>query len=331
MSFHHLPKVELHLHLDCSLSYPVVFHIDPSITHTDYQNNFIAPVKCTNLADFLTRAPSGIRLMQTEEQLRLVTQDLFSQLVQDNVLYAEIRFAPHLHNENGLSPQDVVRVVNATVSEFIKATRVEARILLCTLRHFSEEQSLETIKLVEQFHGTCVVGFDIAGDEAGFPIDEHLKAFHYAREHHIPCTAHAGEAKGPESVWETLRNFYPARIGHGVRSVEDPALIEHLRRNNIHLEVCPTCNVQIDIYPDYESHPVDKLYHSGLSLSINTDARAITNSTLNQEYEKLNRVFGWQVEDFLHCNVNALRAAFIPEQTRKELMVRLLEGYSEAV
>lgn len=327
MSFHHLPKVELHLHLDCSLSYTVVSQIDPSVTRAEYQNSFIAPAKCANLADILTTAPSGIRLMQTEEQLRLVTQDLFAQLVQDNVLYAEIRFAPLLHTEKGLSAQDVVRVIEATVSESIKATGVEARILLCTLRRFSETQSLETIKLVEQFHGTCVAGFDIAGDEAGFPIDAHVKAFHYAREHHIPCTAHAGEAKGPESVWETLRNFCPARIGHGVRSIEDPALIEHLRRNNIHLEVCPTCNVQIDIYPVYESHPVDKLYHSGLPLNINTDTRTMTNITLNQEYEKLNRVFGWEKEHFLHCSVNALRAAFIPEQTRKELTARLMEGY----
>jgi len=331
MSFHHLPKVELHLHLDCSLSYAVVKKIDPSITLADYQKSFVAPIKCTNLADYLTRAQSGIRLMQTKEQLRLVTQDLLTQLEQDNVLYAEIRFAPLLHTENGLSAQEVVRVVEATVAESIKASGVEARILLCTLRHFSEEQSLETIKLVEQFRSTYVAGFDIAADEAGFPINAHLKAFHYAGEHHIPCTVHAGEAKGPESVWETLRNFQPARIGHGVRSIEDPILIEHLRRNNIHLEVCPTCNVQIDIYPDYESHPVDKLYHSGLSLSINTDTRTITNITLTQEYEKMNRVFGWEVEDFLQCNLNALRAAFIPEQTRKELMARLIEGYPEVV
>jgi adenosine deaminase len=310
MSFHHLPKVELHLHLDCSLSYEVVSQIDPAITRADFQDNFIAPAKCIDLADCLTRASSGIRLMQTEEQLRLVTQDLFAQLAKDNVIYAEIRFAPLLHTENGLSPHEVVYIVEETVSESIKATGVEARILLCTLRHFSEAQSL-----------------DIAGDEAGFPIEAHVKAFQYAREHQIPCTAHAGEARGPESIWETLQNFYPNRIGHGVRSVEDPELIEHLRRNNIHLEVCPTCNVQIDIFPDYKSHPVDKLYHSGLPLNINTDARTMSNTTLTQEYEKMNRFFGWDEEHFFHCNANALRAAFIGEQTRKELMTRLEEGY----
>jgi adenosine deaminase len=327
MSFEHLSKVELHLHLDCSQSYTVVTQIDPSITPADYQNNFIPPTKCTDLADVLTRAASGVRIMQTEDQLRLVTQDLFAQLVQDNVLYVEIRFAPLLHTERSLAAQDVVRVVEETTSECIETTGIEARILLCTLRNFSEAQSLETVALVEQFRGTCVAGFDIAADEAGDPIDAHVKAFQYAREHCIPCTAHAGEAKGPESVWETLQHLHPVRIGHGVRCIEDPALMDHLRRNGIHLEVCPTSNVMTDIYPDYESHPVDKLYRAGLSVGINADAHTLINTTLNQEYEKLNRVFGWEKEQFLDCNVNALRAAFIPEQTRIELMGRLMDGY----
>ncbi len=327
MSFQSLPKVVLHLHLDCSPSYAVVSQIDPSITLADYQTNFIPPAKCTSLADTLTRAASSVGIMQTEEQLRLVTQDLFDQLVQDNVLYAELRFAPQLHTQKGLATQDVVRIVEETVSESTRATGVEARILLCTLRNFSEAQSLETVAMVEQFRGTCVAGFDLAGDEVGAPIDAHVKAFQYAHEHGIPSTAHAGEAAGPDSVWETLEYFRPARLGHGVRSIEDPALMEHLRRHRIHLEVCPTSNVLIDQYPDYESHPVDKLYRAGLSVGINHDAYTLINTTLTQEYERMNRVFGWEREDFFQCNVNALRAAFVPEPTRDELMARLVEDY----
>lgn len=327
MKFHHLPKVELHLHLDCSLSYAVASQLDPTLTVAEYQKTFIAPARCTNLADFLTRAPSGIRVMQTAEQLRLVVQDLFAQLAQDNVLYAEIRFAPLLHTQRGLAAPEVVRVVEAAVAASIPATGIEARVILCTLRHFTEAQSLATVQLVEQFRGSCVAGFDIAADEAGFPIAAHCPAFLYAREHGVPCTAHAGEARGPESVWETLQNFFPARLGHGVRSIEDPALIEHLRRQRIHLEVCPTGNVQIGIYPEYAAHPVDKLYQAGLSLNINTDARTITNITLNQEYEKLQRTFGWKQEHFFQCNHNALQAAFLPEPIKQKLMTRLREGY----
>ena len=331
MNFQHLPKVELHLHLDCSLSYAVVSQIDPSITRADYQNSFIAPAKCTNLADFLTRAPSGIRLMQTEEQLRLVTQDLFSQLVHDNVLYAEIRFAPLLHTEKGLSGQDVVHVVEAAVSESIKETGVEARLILCTLRFFSTAQSLETVHLVEDFRGTYVAGFDIAADTPGNVIDAHTAAFQYARDKRIPYTAHVGESRGLDNVWDTVQHFVPARLGHGVCSIEDPTLLDHLRQHQIHLEACPSCNVQTNCYDTYADHPIDKLYRAGISVGVNTDTRTICNITLTQEYEKLNRVFGWEAEDFLQCNLNALRAAFIPEQTRKELMARLIEGYPEVV
>jgi adenosine deaminase len=265
--------------------------------------------------------------MQTEAQLRLVTQDLFAQLVQDNVLYAEIRFAPLLHTVQDLSAQDVVRVVEATVSEFIKATGVEAYLILYTLRQFSQTQSLDTVKLVEQFKGTYVVGFDIAGDEASFPIDAHISAFQFAATHNIPCTAHAGEARGSNSIWETLQHFHPLRLGHGVRSIEDPSLLEHLRQHNIHLEICPTCNVQTDVCQTYPDHPISDIYDAGLSISVNTDTRAMTNITLTQEYEKLHRTFGWGKEQFLQCNLHALRAAFISEPVKQRLINRLLEAY----
>ncbi len=245
MDFYQFPKVELHLHLDCSLSYSVVSHLNPAITHAEYLESFISRPDVRAWPIFSVMPAREIELMQTEEALRLVTLDLFEQLRRDNMLYAEIRFAPLLHTEKGLSAEDVVSIVEATVQTASQKTGIEARLLLCTLRHFSEAQSLETVKLVERFKGTSVVGFDIAGDEVGFPIDAHIAAFQYARAHNIPCTAHAGEARGAESVWETLQHFNPLRIGHGWRSIEDPALLEHLRQHHIHLEVCPTSNVHV--------------------------------------------------------------------------------------
>ncbi len=322
-----LPKVELHLHLDCSLSYDVVKKIDPSVTEAEYSHEYVAPAKCTNLADFLTRAIKGIALMQTKEHIQLVVHDLFRQMAEDKMLYAEIRFAPLQHLEKGLTPYEVVATAKQAMAEAIKQTGIEARLILCTLRHFTKEQSMETVKLVEQFKGTLVTGFDIAADEAGFPIDNHAEAFNYAKEKSIFCTAHAGEAKGAESVWETLQYFGPSRIGHGVRSIEDKKLVEHLCKNKIHLEVCPACNVQIDIYDTYENHPIDKLYRAGVSLNVNTDTRTITKINLNTEYEKLQEVFGWTIHDFYNCNVNALKAAFIPEDLKKELLDKLQSAY----
>jgi adenosine deaminase len=327
MDFSVCPKVELHLHLDCSLSYHVVRTLNPSITEEAYRRDFIAPARCTNLVDFLTRTPHGIALMQTEEQLRLVVFDLFEQLQQDHLLYAEIRFAPLLHTDRNLSSEQVVETVEAATSQACASSGIEARLILCTLRHFSAEQSLQTARLIERFRGTRVAALDLAGDEAGFPITSHIPAYQYVADRNLPCTAHAGEASGPQSIWETLHSLHPWRIGHGVRSIEDPALIEHLRKERIHLEVCPTSNLQTNIYETFPDHPINRLYELGISVSVNTDARTITNITLTQEYEKLHRFFAWDTQHFLRCNLEAIRAAFLPETARQQLATRLQEGY----
>ena len=325
MDWTKLLKVELHLHLDCSLSYEVVSQIDPSITLEEYRTGFVAPAKCEDLAEFLSYAPRSYPLMQTEEHLRLVTLDLFEQLRRDHVLYAEIRFAPLLHTERGLSAREVVAAVEAATAQAVRSTGIEARIILISLG-YSAEQDLETLRLVEDFRGTYVAGFDIA-DIAENPVDAHIAAFQYARERGIPCTAHAGESRGVDNVWETLQHLAPSRLGHGVRSIEDPELVEHLRQQQIHLEVCPSCNVQTNIYDTYADHPIDRLYRAGISVGVNTDDRTLVNITLSQEYAKLHETFGWDTEDFFHCNRNALKAAFVPDDVRNKLLARLADGY----
>jgi len=329
MNVNNLPKVELHLHLDCSLSYKVVKQLRPETTVDEYQESFVAPPKCTDLADYITRAIKGIELMQTPDELRLVTLDLFEQLKADNVIYAEIRFAPLQHLEKGLKSEEVVQIVNDAVTEGTQQTGIPVGIILCTLRHYSEAQSLATVRLVEQFLGTNVVGFDIAADEAGFPIDNHTAAFAYAHERGINCTAHAGEAKGAESVWETLTHFHPARIGHGVRAVEDSSLLTFLKENSIHLEICPTSNIQTNVFASIADHAVDNIYQSGVSMSINTDARTISDVTLTDEYRTLERVFGWQKSHFLHCNREAITHAFTTESIKVSVREKLESGYSE--
>ncbi len=327
MDYSKLPKIELHLHLDCSLSYDVVKQLKPEITLAEFQESFIAPPKCTDLADYITRAIKGFELMQTKEQLRLVTLDLFHQLKKDNVIYAEIRFAPLQHIHEGMTPTEVIQAVNDAVEEGIQETGVEVGIILCTLRHYSEEQSMETVQLVEQFRNTHVVGFDIAADEAGFPIDNHIKAFKFAHEKGIHCTAHAGEAKGAESVWETLKHFHPSRIGHGVRSVEDEKLLDFLKKEDIHLEICPTSNIQTNVIDTIQHHPADKIYQKGISMSINTDARTISNVTLTNEYQTLEKIFKWKKDHFLKCNLEAIEHAFIPNEKKTILKERILRGW----
>lgn len=318
-----LPKVELHLHLDCSLSYNAVAQLDDSVSLEEYQREFIAPRRCTSLADFLTRAPRGFQLMQDESALTLVVEDLFEQLAADGVIYAEIRFAPLLHLERGLTPEQVVAAVDRATEACIRSSGIDARLILCTLRHFDQEQGLVTAGLVQQFRGTRVVALDIAGDEAGYPIDAQVRAYRYAIDHGLSRTAHAGEARGPDSVWETLREFQPSRIGHGVRSIEDPVLVQHLIRERIHLEVCPTSNLQTGIKQEFAEHAVDDLYRAGVPLSISTDTRTITNITLTEEYGNLQEHFAWTAADLLACNQAAVEAAFIEDSVKRELLERL--------
>ncbi len=166
---------------------------------------------------------------------------------------------------------------------------------------------MQTAQLVEQFRGSRVAALDIAGDEAGFPLDAHVAAYRFAREHGLRRTAHAGEACGPESVWETLRLLDPERIGHGTRSIEDAQLVDHLRREKIHLELCPSSNVQIISSIAKWRHPIDRLYRAGVSLSLNTDTRMLNPVTLTGEYREMQRVFGWAEAEFLHANLMGLK------------------------
>jgi adenosine deaminase len=318
-----LPKVELHLHLDCSLSHRGIRRLRPSVTRDEYMREYVAPARCTNLAEFLACVPKLLALLQSVEGLQVMVDDVFDQLREDGIVYAELRFAPLLHLEQGLTPDRIVETVDATVSEMVKRTGIEARIILCTLRHFTEQQSLTTAELAHAFSGRRVVGLDLAGDEAGFPIAPHAAAFRFARDHGLHTTAHAGESRGAESVWETLRTLSPARIGHGIRSIEDPRLVDHLRDSSIHLEVCPSSNVQTGAAASWPVHPVDRLQTAGVPVSVNTDTRGLTQATLNKEYALLTKHFGWTADQLLIANRIALRHAFLDEGARATLLSRL--------
>ena len=325
-----LPKIELHLHLDCSLSYRTVAALAPSVTREEYERDYRAPAKCLNLAQFLSIPPRSVCLLQTEEALRLAVEDVFEQLNEDGVIYAEIRFAPLLHQQQGLAPEQIVACVNDAVARVNALGKVQCRLILCALRHFSAEESLETARLVERFRGSNVVALDLAGDEAGYPVTAHVAAFRYAREHGCHCTAHAGEGAGAQSVWDTLRELRPTRIGHGVRSIEDASLVAHLKSTGVHLEICPSANVQIiESIANWQQHPIDRLYRAGVSLNVNTDSRTLTPVTLSGEYEQLGNIFGWTRNEFLRTNLMAADAAFIGDDVKAGLRAKLRAGYGD--
>ena len=329
MDFLNLPKIELHLHLDCSLSWEVVRGLDPTVSRADFEAKFIAPAKCPDLPFYLACAREGIRLLQTAEGLRAVTIDLLEQLRAEQVVYAEIRFAPFEHTGQGLSPEVVVETVLEALEEGQRATGVRAGLLLCTLREFPEETSLATARLAVRYQGQGVAGFDIAGNEADFPVAPHAAAFRYAREQGLPCIAHAGEARGADGIREVLEAFGPVRLGHGVRCFEDEELVARLAEEQIHLEICPSSNIQTNVFDTLADHPVDRLLRSGISLSINTDSRTLTHTTLSREYGLLEKQFGWGKQEFLQCNLEALKHAFLPESEKEQFREKLIAGFRE--
>jgi adenosine deaminase len=321
-----LPKVELHVHLDCCLSFKGLSRIDPTISESFYKKNFIG-TSCSCLKDYIRCADTALEYMQTKEQLEIVIEDLFDQLTNDNVIYAEIRFAPLLHQKKGLSSKNVVEIVSNKTKIESEKSGIEVGLILCTLRHFSVDQSLQTVKLVKDFSNKNVVGFDIAADEAGFPIDNHIKSFQFARDNNIFCTAHAGEALGADSVTNTLKYLKPNRIGHGVRCIEDNSLIEKIKKENIHLEICVTSNIVTKVFNNLKDHPVNFLLNKGISLSINTDGRTISDTTLNKEYVLLNKEFNWLKNKFLEVNINAMKASFSSNEVKNKIISILNQNY----
>ena len=325
--FKNLPKIELHLHLDCSLSYDVVKKIDPTIDLKYYKSSFQAGESCSSLDDYLKCADNAIHLMQTKENLEFIVEDLFKQLHDDNVIYAEIRFAPLLHCEGELNAEKVVDIICKSASIQSKKYNIDYGLILCTLRHYTQEQSMETIKLVKEFSSMGVVGFDIAADEAGYPIDNHIKAFTYAKKNNLNITAHAGEAKGSESIWETINKLYAKRIGHGVRCLEDKKLVKFLSDNNYHLEICLTSNIKTNTFNSFIDHPINDIHDSSISLSINTDGRAISNTSLSKEYAIAHSELDWSMEKIIQSNLNAVEHSFTSKEIKEKLR-NLLKSFS---
>ena len=322
--YNKIPKVELHLHLDCSLSFDVVNRINPLIEIDEYRSSFQAKPNSSSLNDYINCADRAIELMQTRENLELVVEDLFKQLKKENVIYAEIRFAPLLHCSQNLNENKVVEIICNKAKIESEKNDINFGLILCTLRHYSKKQSLKTVRLVNQYKNNGVVGFDIAADEAGYPLDNHIEAFNYAKSNGLNITAHAGEAKGPESIWESIKKLHTKRIGHGVRCVEDLELVSYLSENDYHLEISLTSNIKTRTYKTFEEHPLNKIYNSSISISLNTDGRTISNTDLSLEYKIAEEKFGWTIDKIKKCNLEAIKHSFTSSSNKSKLIEKII-------
>ncbi len=320
--------IDLHLHLDGSLSVKSVKELASiqNIEIPEKEEELLKLLRinddCKDLTEYLEKFAFPGMLLQTKEAVALSVYNLQEELKEQGLIHAEIRFAPQLHTHKGLSQREVIEAA----IEGLNRSDFSAGLILCCMRGTdNHEENIETVKVAKEFLGKGVVSVDIAGAEALFPTENFGDLFELAKELEIPYTIHAGEADGPKSVWKALE-YGTKRLGHGVRSLEDPALIEKIVAEGITLEVCPTSNLHTCMFPSMEEYPLRKLMEAGVKVTINTDNMTVSNINLEKEFGKLIAAFDLTDEEIKVFARNSVNACFADEKTKKELLKKIDEA-----
>ncbi|WP_250401817.1 adenosine deaminase [Streptomyces cellostaticus] len=343
-----LPKAVLHDHLDGGLRPATVVDLAAAVGHTlpttdpdELAAWYVEAANSGDLVRYIATFEHTLAVMQNREGLLRVAEEYVLDLAADGVVYAEVRYAPELNTRGGLSMSEVVETVQEGLAAgMAKAaaagTPVRVGTLLCGMRMFDRVREAADLAVAHRDAG--VVGFDIAGAEDGFPPADHLAAFEHLRRESVPFTIHAGEAHGLPSIHQALQVCGAQRIGHGVRITEDIVdgklgrLAGWVRDRRIPLEMCPTSNLQTGCARSIGEHPITALKDLGFRVTLNTDNRLVSGTTMTREMSLLVEEAGWTVEDLRTVTVNALKSAFIPFDERRALIDDVvLPGYAAAL
>ena len=319
--------IDLHLHLDGSLSEQDFLYLakkDGVDLGKDFPNNIYVPFDCPSLEVYLERFALPGLLLQSKENLAHVTNSLVRRLYKMGYIYAEIRFAPQLHIEKGLSQMDAAKAALEGLESALKeCPGFEANLILCCMRHASHEVNKETIKVANKLKGTRVVAVDLAGAEAMHPSSYYKEIFDLAKKYELNITIHAGEATGSDEVMMALDNG-ATRIGHGVHlDVEHDG--ERSKKENICFEFCPTSNLQTKSLKRYEDVPIRSFMAKGIDLTINSDNMTVSNTDVYQEFSHLYQTFKLSKKEVYGFLLNSINHAFTSEEVKKELRKKLDE------
>ena len=333
---HSLPKAELHCHLDGSMRVSTIIELAkeqnvklPEADPKKLEKLLVAGPWCESLTDYLRAFDITTSVMQTAESLRRSTYELAEDAASENVRYLEIRFSPLLHTENGLNLTQVVDAVIKGKEQAEKKFNIIIGIIVCGLRHFSAEKSLTLAELSVAYKNAGVVGFDLAGAEENFPAKNHKEAFYLIVNNNINTTVHAGEAYGPESIHQALHYISANRIGHGTTLREDGDLLNYMNDHRIPLEMCITSNVQTKAVKDLQSHPVKFYFNYGLRVTLNTDNRLISGTTLTDEYWLAVKEFGFTAPELKYLILNGFKSAFLPHNKKVALIKDIMKELEE--
>jgi len=342
-----LPKVLLHEHLDGVLRPQTVVELARHAGYLDLPTSdpealaqwFHRGASHGSLKRYLEGFTHTIVVMQTEEALERVAYEQAEDLSKDGVVYFETRFAPVFHRQKGLTHQQVVSAVLKGLERGRKDFGIASGLIICAMRNL--DGSLEMAELAVDFRARGVVGFDLAGEEGGYPPKKHVEAFHYIQRENFNITIHAGEGYGKESIWQAIQYCGAHRIGHGTRLIDDIAVVDgravklgdlaqYVLDKRIPLEICLISNVHTGATPSLAEHPFKILYQEKFRVTLNTDNRLMSNTSMTREFEAAADTFGLSVDDFEKITINAMKSAFLPYNQRCNFIYSIIKpGYAK--
>src|SRR6202049_3290177 len=323
------PKVLLHEHLDGVLRPKTIIELARDAGYVNLPTGdpralaqwFHRGANQGSLAKYLEGFAHTIAVMQTEEALERVAYEQAEDLSKDGVVYFETRFAPVFHTRNGLTHQQVGSAVLKGLERGRKDFGISSGLIICAMRNM--DVSLEMAELAVDFRARGVVGFDLAGEEGGYASNKRVCAFHYIQRENFNITIHAGEGYGKESIWQAIQYCGAHRIGHGTRLIDDIAVVDgravklgdlaqYVLDKRIPLEICLISNVHTGATPSLAEHPFKILYQEKFRVTLNTENRLMSDTSMSKEFEAAANTFGLSVDDFEKITINAMKSAFLP-------------------
>jgi adenosine deaminase len=328
--FQRLPKTDLHLHLDGSMRLETVLDLAreqgvdlPAEDVEGLRKAMHIGEQMGSLVEYLKAFDVTLAVLQTADGLYRAMYELAEDAAAENVRYMEVRYSPMLHTRRGLRPTQIVETVLKAAHDAELQFGVETRIILCGIRNISAESSLAMAELVVAYKNRGVVGYDLAGAEYHYPPKDHQEAFNLVRRNNINVTIHAGEAYGPASIAEALHVCGAHRIGHGCRLREDGDLLHYVVDHRIPLECCPSSNVQTGAVKSLDRHPMRLYYNLGARVTVNTDNRLMTDTTVSKELHLAHTEMGFSLEDIKQVIMNGFKSAFMPFHEKRRYLEKI--------
>ncbi|WP_246320779.1 adenosine deaminase [Paenibacillus germinis] len=330
-----LPKVDLHLHLDGSVKPETILDLArrQGIELPVYDKDGLIPhmrvgEECGSLIEYLSKFDFTTRFLQSAEALERVAYEVVEQSAEHNCRYVEVRFAPQLHKNNGLTVEETIRHVVEGMKRGQRDFGVRVGVIAICMRNHSCESNLEVIEAAAKYVGKGLVAVDLAGDEASYPPECFREVFAESGRLGIPVTIHAGEAAGAMNVYEAVTNLGAVRIGHGVRLKESRSILEMVKDRRIPLEMCPISNIQTKAVSGWEAYPIREYLEQGLVVTINTDNPSVSGTNITNEYRVLADRFGFTTPELVKLIMNGVDAAFMEDHDKLSLRREMEEEMS---